>query len=138
MSLRGIVFHWEPPYQDIYSGMDPYADAWTQLGAAFGLELCAVAGAFPFLARHGVLVVRELGEFTAAHPDAAFALATAPPHVGEPMGATTLEGIDYLIFGPSMGGPAWGGATWTYSPSPPGGFHALHLAHIAAHIARND
>lgn len=134
--MKGMVFHWDDPWRDIYSGLDPTAAAWCALMNTFGLELIAIETTWPFKCSCGIKTARSLDEVLAARPSARFALADPAPPVG--VRRVLLSQVDWLVFGPSEG---WRGAyadktRWVYEPSPPGGFHALHLAHIAAHMGR--
>jgi hypothetical protein len=131
--MKGVVFHWDSPWKDIYSGLDPAADAWALMGRAFDLEVVAIAHTWPFPGRSDVTVFSSLPEFLEAHADDRVVLADYV-EPGEPN--PDLAEVDWLVFGPADG---WQRAhsehsRWCYRPSPPGGFHAIHLAHIAAHM----
>lgn len=131
--MKGIVIHWESPWKDIFSGIDPDASAWKTLCDTYDLELHVVQCDWPFPALFGVRRYDSLSAFLGAHPTESIVLADYSADV---IPSVSLSEIDYLVFGPASG---WnprpdGLATWTYGPSPNGGFHALFLGHIAAHM----
>lgn len=132
--MKGIAFHWEDPWKDIYSGLDPQADAWGSLANVFNYDLAAIQCNWPFPDRIGVHTYSSFEDFLVAVSGQSVVLAdyqdsgTPNPYLGE---------IDWLVFGPASG---WRGSypekpRWCYHPSPPGGYFSIHLAHIAAHIA---
>lgn len=130
--MKGLCFHWEPPFRDVYSGMDPFADAWTDLASAFDLQLAAIV-TFPLPRGFGIPAYESLEGFLQSHEGEAVALATP----GADQKSVRLADIEWLVFGPASGfDPAYleafEGETWSFEPSPDGGFHSLHLAHIAA------
>ena len=126
--MIGLAFHWEPPYKDVYSGMDPYGNAWKDLADAFGLEIAVISPTFPppscianaydsldsFLL-NGV----KLGSNVAyAH----YRSEDTSPDLGD---------IDWLVIGPARWVPPENSLYWKYPVSPGGGWHPLHLAHLA-------
>lgn len=125
--MKGIAFHWEPPYRDIYSGMDPFADAWTDLAQAFDLELAVICPAFPPPDQLRNVAFASVAEFLeTAGSKVAFADYN---HQGE---SADLHDIDWLVIGPASGWePPENYPLWKYNPSPGGGWHPLHLAHLA-------
>ena len=133
--MKGIAFYWDSPWKDIYSGLDPMADAWGSMAKAFGLELAVIVPYWPFPDRFGVNEYRSLEDFLKAVKGDTVVLADYK-EPGEPN--PDLKTIDWLVFGPTDG---WQGRysdmeKWCYRPSPNGGYHAVHLAHIAAHISK--
>lgn len=133
--MKGIAFHWDSPWKDIYSGLDPMADAWVLLAKAFSLELAVIAPYWPFPDRFGVNTYRSMDDFLEAVSGDRIVLADyLEPGTPNP----ELKGIDWLVFGPTDG---WAGRypnmeRWCYRPSPQGGYFAVHLAHIAAHMSQ--
>jgi hypothetical protein len=134
--MKGIAFHWDPPHRDVYSGMDPYASAWAHLGNAFGLEMIAITNGFPFPAIGGVTVCESMDSFVKFAENDVVVLADY--HDVKP--CADMKKVDWLVFAPCNGWrddvPEFD--TWTYDKTPRGGYHAIHLAHIAAHIGATE
>lgn len=134
--MKGIAFHWDSPWRDIYSGLDETASAWSVLGSTFDLRMVAIENRWPMqCVGCGIEVVKSFPEFLAVAGLDIVALSDYSPDVAQ---SISLDNIDWLVFGPSEG---WGNIEsdlprWTYRPSPRGGFHSLHLAYIAAHITQ--
>lgn len=135
--MKGIAFHWEDPWKDIYTGIDPHASAWAMLGKTFGYQMVAIQCGWPVPTCCGMDGVRSFEDFLKTVPGETVVLADyAEPGTPNP----NLKEIDWLVFGPASG---WRGThvtipRWCYRPYPSGGFHAIHLAHIAAHVAGGD
>jgi len=133
--MKGIVFHWDDPWKDIYSGLDPVADAWAYIGQAFDLDMVAIERTWPFPERHGIRSFKSLDDFLKSVKGDRVVLADyQEPGTPNPK----MHEVDWLVLGPADG---WQKAyptveRWCYRPSPPSGFHAVHLAHIVAHLSR--
>lgn len=126
--MKGIAFHWEPPYKDVYSGMDPMADAWTDLAQAFELDLAMICHNFPNPLGFASTAFENLDEFLATIGDDTWAYADFS-FDGE---NADLNEIDWLIIGPAQG---WASSIpdaprYRHPITPGGGWHGLHLAHV--------
>lgn len=130
--MKGLAFHWEPPFRDVYSGMDPFADAWTDLAQAFELELAVICPDFP--------PPHTLRECAYTSLDAFLAYAGAKvafADVNLKGDAVDLRIVDWLVIGTATGWePPNHYPKWRYDPSPGGGWHPLHLAHLACASTR--
>lgn len=126
--MLGLAFHWEPPYKDIYSGMDPYGNAWKDLADTFGLELAVISPAFPPPSAVAN-VYDSLDSFllNAVRPGDKVAYAYYSHEGASP----ALSDIDWLVVGPVNWSPPENSVYWKYPISPGGGWHPLHLAHLA-------
>jgi hypothetical protein len=131
--MKGIAFHWEPPYRDVYSGMDPHANAWADLAQAFNLEIEVISPEFP--APSAIPTSHSSVEaFMAAHPDDDFIFADYSTGTEFALSPTDEH---WLVIGPAMGWPEGApGRAWKCSVTPNGGWHSLHLAHVAAAMMR--
>ena len=124
--MKGIAFHWEPPYKDVYSGMDPMADAWTDMAQAFGLKLAIISPDFPAPST----IPQQYTSFQAFMLDTDGETKVFANYSLD--GESASLDYDWLVIGPSQG---WSdqdiGDQWKYPVSPGGGWHCLHLAHLA-------
>jgi len=127
--MIGLAFHWEAPYTDIYSGMDPYGNAWKDLTDAFGLDVAVISGSFPPpSAIPTEKLYNSLDDFLGSRPINSSIAYAYYSHEGV---SPSLSDIDWLVIGPVHWSPPENSIYWKYPVSPGGGWHPLHLAHLA-------